>query len=1048
MSKQRVFAGRYRYIKPLGRGAGGAVYLAEDLHYNLRKVALKVLSAEAFATVQGKMLKREFEILSKLSHPNLVCVYDYGALPDGGVFLAEEYIDGFSMQDARALLTPTEMIDLTVQILQGLSYLHGMGMVHRDIKPANIMLLWLDDEDARPMAKLVDFGLSSADPKRDTLRGGTRSYMAPEIIRGEKGELRSDLYSLGVTLYYAMCGVLPFGPRTKEDPPTNEESYRPPEPHRLNSEVPLAFSRFTMVLLRQLGDFEYHDAGEALKALASDHESLEWILNSNVSGDLDIAAPPVLRGYFEKGILLREEIQKSTIVDNLRRDGRAGSIHLIKGGEGVGKSRLMHEVASALKLKGSIVISLVCNENPDAFQLLIRILRELGAMAESRDVKDHSQFRPMLNMLRRLSPWIGHQRDPSEREVEYNWIRIAIEHLVSEMRPDRVVILIENLHCTDKISLDFLNDWFQDSSVEVRPSIVATAQNGFRTDKLILVEGVDLIEVEGLRVEDVSYFFHERLGVKEVPETWIKELANLSNGNPSYVEEICRHFIHDGTLSRASSIQWTVDVEKLKSFQLPKGQDESLRRRLNGLGTAGREVLEILSIIEGRVEWSVLRKLLIDGGETMENAEKTIELLILRHFLDFDLEQSGRHLRLIHPHLGRVIRARLNEGWEKSLHRRIGDRFRKNWLEGKRSSMTAARHLTLGGDVERSTIMLEVAGDDAFRESDFERAMICYSQAMSGAEVEPAIALLGAKLATSAMRGLEYETAKNVLDRAWSSAERTALEWIMYRVSIAAVGVFIISDNPLAARSWLDRLNDVAPTLKNTAEVLAIEARLLAHQARFQEARVKLKLAIAQAQHYGENGIVLWSLGLLARVETWDGNFERALGLFNDAILLGDKTENYSALGWAMSGLGVLQREMGKIDQAARTFVEAFDFVSRHASIDVWIETLLEIAETKIQLGKIDEAKARLSEARRLSENLGHKLYLFRAQALISIFSNEFLDTVYSKATWALELSFGYPHNLLAIQSLIGTFDEGGDTQKADKLRSSLKRRFPEFSTQ
>ena len=299
--KRKIFAGRYAYTKPLGRGAGGAVYLAEDLRSDDRQVALKVLSPEAVATVQGKMLRREFEILSKLDHPNLVRVYDYGSLPDGGVFLAEEYIDGFSLQDARALLEPEALVDVTLQLLQGLSYVHGMGMIHRDIKPANVMLLWLDDANAaRPMVKLVDFGLSSADPKRDTLRGGTRSYMAPEIIRGEKGEFRSDLYSLGVTLYYAMCGVLPFGPRSKEDPPPTDEDFRPPEPHRLNPEVPLALSRFTMVLLRQVPSIEYHDAGEALQGLANDAESLEWVAVGQLANNLDIAAPPVLRGYFER----------------------------------------------------------------------------------------------------------------------------------------------------------------------------------------------------------------------------------------------------------------------------------------------------------------------------------------------------------------------------------------------------------------------------------------------------------------------------------------------------------------------------------------------------------------------------------------------------------------------------------------------------------------------------------------------------------------------------------------------------------------------------
>ncbi|MFW5968362.1 MAG: serine/threonine protein kinase, partial [Persicimonas sp.] len=341
--KKKVFAGRYEYLKPLGRGAGGSVYLAEDMHADRRKVALKVLSAEACQTVQGKMLRREFEILSRLDHPNLVQVYDYGSLPNGGVFLAEEYIDGFSLQDARALLEPEALIDVTFQILQGLSYLHGMGWIHRDVKPANVMLLWLDDASARPMVKLVDFGLSSMNPKKDTLRGGTRSYMAPEIIRGDKGELRSDLYSLGVTLYYALCGVLPFGPRSKEDPPPTEEDFRPPDPHRLNPDVPLVLSRFTMALLRQLPDFEYDDAGEALQDLVSDTEFLEEWSGGVLANALDVAAPPVIKGYFEGGILARREEEREEIVGRIvdEESPDSGRLQLLVGEEGIGKSRLL-----------------------------------------------------------------------------------------------------------------------------------------------------------------------------------------------------------------------------------------------------------------------------------------------------------------------------------------------------------------------------------------------------------------------------------------------------------------------------------------------------------------------------------------------------------------------------------------------------------------------------------------------------------------------------------------------------------------------------------
>ena len=457
--KIKVFAGRYAYVKPLGRGAGGSVYLAKDLHRDNRQVALKVLTPEACATVQGKMLRREFEILSKLNHPNMVRVYDYGSLPDGGVFLAEEYIDGFSLQDARALISPQSLTDLTMQILNGLSYVHGMGMIHRDIKPANVMLLWLDDETADPKAKLVDFGLSSMDPKRDTLRGGTRSYMAPEIIRGEKGEPQSDLFSLGVTLYYALCGVLPFGPRTKEDPPPTEEDFRPPEPHRLNDAVPLALSRFTMALLRQVDDVQFMDAGEAMQALAKDVES-EGVGAGSFANNMQVAAPQIIRGYFERGVIKGHERHHSEIVEVLTREpdpGQGGVGYLLVGAPQTGKSRLIREISTSCKLRGRVVVDISCHEGMKPWALMAALLTRCHEITRHRKVNPLNAYARPLSMLKQ-SMKLDLDQDILVRQ-HGQWIARAFDDASNMLHDERVMLCIEDMQLADKHSVDYIKQW-------------------------------------------------------------------------------------------------------------------------------------------------------------------------------------------------------------------------------------------------------------------------------------------------------------------------------------------------------------------------------------------------------------------------------------------------------------------------------------------------------------------------------------------------------------------------------------------------------------
>ena len=1048
-SRRKIFAGRYAYVKPLGRGAGGAVYLAEDLRANDRRVALKVLSAEAVATVQGKMLRREFEILSKLDHPNLVRVYDYGSLPDGGVFLAEEYIDGFSLQDARALLEPAALIDSTLQLLQGLSYVHGMGMIHRDIKPANVMLLWLDDANAaRPMVKLVDFGLSSADPKRDTLRGGTRSYMAPEIIRGEKGEFRSDLYSLGVTLYYAMCGVLPFGPRTKQDPPPTEEDFRPPEPHRLNPEVPLALSRFTMVLLRQVESIEYADAGEALQGLADDTESLEWIATGHLANSLDIAAPPVLRGYFERGILQRQDAKRDLLVEDLQGASGAGKIHLVRGPLGVGKSRLTREVAASMKLSRRIVLQYACAEESQPFQLLLELLKRLVEIADSRNLKMGDRVQPSIHMLERLAPWVGHAKTSEERASDFAWIREAFEDIVVMLHPDRIVLFVEDMHLADEDSVAMLARWFDERDAKHRPDIVCSVTPGHATDELALVANADVVEGEGLRAEDVEYFFRTRLGESRVPDDWIRQVAVSSRGNPAYVEEISRHLIDAGILSRSSSISWDVKLKRLLQFPLPKGQKESLRRRLSALGNLGREALELLALMGHRVEWSTLRKLLVAGGETAADAERTMELLRWRHFMMLELDTFGRYVRLIDPELAEVVVSQINPEWKRSLHRRIGERLRKSWFAGQCTPAEAAAHLELGGSDEDARVLWEIAGDAALADSEFREACVALRHAVALHPTGPASVLLRVKLAESLAKIHETEASLQSLDDAWKVAERAGLDWLTYRTCTAGIETMLTLGRPEAAREWFDRLRDSLPSCADTPEVLAFEARFLAMRGQIDRAREASSSSLARDQHFGNRDGAVRAMSLLGRLELWSGRPDHALSHFTDAVALGELNESWEPLGTALCGLGELQRWQGEHDVAIGTLQNAFEIASAHGNLDLWIEVLLEMAETHLAAGRMDQASWRLAEAARLADDLDHELWSARAEFLRGTLEvragseapDASIDRMVRAADRIGESAFSFPFGVSVIERLgQGLLDAGRVVDGEARLAQAKK---------
>ncbi|MDH3889546.1 MAG: FlgO family outer membrane protein [candidate division Zixibacteria bacterium] len=199
----------YRIVEKIGAGGMGEVFLAEDTELD-RKVALKFLPAHLTADDDfAARFKREAQAAAKLNHPSIVTVHEVSE-HRGRPFMAMEYVEGrpLSAVTADEKLSTDRIIDLAIQICDGLGKAHDAGVVHRDIKPSNIVL----DSDLRP--RLLDFGLATLRGSQSiTERGstiGTAAYMSPEQVQGETVDERSDLYSLGVTLYELITGQAPF----------------------------------------------------------------------------------------------------------------------------------------------------------------------------------------------------------------------------------------------------------------------------------------------------------------------------------------------------------------------------------------------------------------------------------------------------------------------------------------------------------------------------------------------------------------------------------------------------------------------------------------------------------------------------------------------------------------------------------------------------------------------------------------------------------------------------------------------------------------------
>jgi len=317
--------GRYTLHRELGRGAFGAVWLAQDEQLS-RKVAVKIPRREIADTSECDQFVHEAKIAAQLTHPGLVSVFDVQKLPSGEWFVVMEYIDGRTLADTlkETRCTSNQAAAWAAQIADALHAAHRQSLVHRDLKPANILLDWLGHPH------IADFGLAVTEDLQRRLAGtiaGTFLYMPPEQVRGEAHRLdgRADIWSLGVILYEMLTGKRPFG--GSRDELLDEIQNRAPRPPRqFDERIPVELERICLKCLAKDPSGRYSTAADLAVELRNSTEakpkSNKWLLvAAGTAGALllllGIAIPLILwpRGSKKETKATKDKLQSASKED-------------------------------------------------------------------------------------------------------------------------------------------------------------------------------------------------------------------------------------------------------------------------------------------------------------------------------------------------------------------------------------------------------------------------------------------------------------------------------------------------------------------------------------------------------------------------------------------------------------------------------------------------------------------------------------------------------------------------------------------------------------
>ena len=431
----------YRFIEEIHRGAQGVVYLAEQNRTN-RRVAVKLTLRGAFASArQRARFDREVELAASINHPSVVTVYESGATPSGGRYMAMEHVEGLPLsrwfetrgRDSRAVAA------VLADLASAVAAAHRKGVIHRDLKPSNILVA----DDDRPV--LVDFGIAkgvlgpaSAGAVSETLAGefvGTLAYAAPEQVSGEPDavDTRADVYALGALLYEGLAGARPLELEgslagcvraIQEEPPRPPSSRDPRVPADLDAVALRALEKRPEDRYQSAGDLEddlrRYLAGDAVTARA--HDSLyrlrKWARRRRkrlAAAAAALLALAVTAGFAGRAYFAGVEAE-------IARGERAYTVEALLKPLEAADTELSNEAVNSLNDYLILMAGALAKELPDSPELEAAIRARVGIALTAENEFDEA--RRQLERALSLCKQAAGDRSPQAAEARHNLARL------------------------------------------------------------------------------------------------------------------------------------------------------------------------------------------------------------------------------------------------------------------------------------------------------------------------------------------------------------------------------------------------------------------------------------------------------------------------------------------------------------------------------------------------------------------------------------------------------------------------------------------------
>lgn len=669
--------GRYRIDCELGSGGMGKVYKGYDTALK-RDIAIKMMIQPGMEEECRNRIMGEAHAIARLSHPNIITIYDVGIL-NQFPFIVMEYVEGVNLyqQPPKDI---KKIVMVCKQICIALAHAHGHGIIHRDLKPENVILT------PEGTAKLMDFGLARPISSRVTKEGaitGSVFYLAPEQAQGKAINQSSDLYSLGIMLYELTTGELPF---RAEDPLAviSQHIHAPVVPPKAkNGHIPAALDALILDLMKK----EPTERPPSALAVA-ERLSTPDILDVTAQPRKELSAlDRIVRGRLagrEQEMQQLRNLWLQTVNGN-------GQLVLISGEAGVGKTRLMRELVTQVEVTGGqAYIGESKAEGNAPYSPIAQIIQQ--ALSQNEDTW-HNLPKLVLPELISIAP---------ELQINYSDLspNPALDPESEQRRLFECIIAFFSTLCNEKPLLLVLEDihWADSGTLSMLEFLAARCQ---QNPVLLLVTLRDTELEEDFHLRRTLTFLqrkkqaaHLRLEPLTIREThdmlanifaehitpdFLDGIYSQSEGNPFFIEEMCKALIESGQLYFDGE-RWQRPPD-MADMVIPESIKFTIQSRLSKLSQSAQETLLHAAILGHEFEFNLLVKITErQEEEVIEGLEAALKAQLIEELKEY---KSGR-FSFSHALIPSTLRESMSGIRQARMHREVAQALEESMPDAYR----------------------------------------------------------------------------------------------------------------------------------------------------------------------------------------------------------------------------------------------------------------------------------------------------------------------------------------------------------------------------